>query len=276
MEPTHETWTLPGNPHPLHYSRWGPPTAATTYVLLHGAPGTYQDFAYLAPLLVSGNDVNAIAFDLPGNGRTSAEIVGGMYYIDAASIASTIVTALAQLPLSRMILVGHSMGGHATLQVASAPALASRLAGIALLNPTGLQAPRRARPRIEYCFSLVMRLAGDATDYFTKWNRSIYVDKFKFSDDIPTDDFSVAFYRMVTADYAQLRVQAEDLAQRKVPAFVAVAKDDRVIECDIGADLAAVLGAKTVKTYERGGHNIPKTQATDLGAEISAWAKSLL
>ncbi|OQR95244.1 serine protease family S33 [Achlya hypogyna] len=267
--PIHATLPFPKD-QLLHYTRWGAPTAATTIVCLHGAPGTFADFQYLAPLLVA-NDVNVLAFDLPGNGRTSVGIVGGLFYVDAKSIADIIVEALLQLPHKRYILLGHSMGGHATLQVASASSLAPRLAGIALLNPTGLRAPRRARPRLEYWFGVAMRYAGDNTDYFTKWNRSIYVDKFKFSDDIPTDDFTVAFYRMVTADYENLRIQAEALARRGVPAFVAVANDDRVIESAIGTDLATVLRASTLKTYQKGGHNIPKTQAEDLGSVINAW-----
>ncbi|OQR95254.1 adenosylmethionine-8-amino-7-oxononanoate aminotransferase [Achlya hypogyna] len=266
MEPIHATLPFP-NGQLLHYTLWGAPTAATSFVCLHGAPGTHADFQDLAPLLVA-DDINVLAFDLPGSGRSSVDIVGGMYYFDATSVAKVVINALQQLSYRQYVIVGHSFGGHTALQVAADASLASRIRGVALMNPTGLRPPRRSvSPRVAYWFGVALRLAGRGPNYFTNLNRDRYVNKFKFSDDIPDDDFTTACLRMASTDFAQVRIHAEEVCRRQVPVLIVLAKDDRIVECDIGQELAVALGTKDVKLYDKGGHNVPKTQAVDVARE---------
>ncbi|OQR87433.1 serine protease family S33 [Achlya hypogyna] len=269
MTATHFTLEFP-NGVPLHCTRWGPATARTTYVFVHGAPGSAKDFDVLGPLLVAPG-TNVIAFDLPGNGRTSADVVGGYYYIDSAAVADVVATALSLLPPARFLLVGHSMGGHTTVHVAARGCVD----GILLMNPMGLRAGRRHQPRLEYWFGWLMRHCGDGPNALTRWNKSIYINKMRFPDTIPELEFVAAFYRMTTADFDRVAIDADAIRDQQIPVFVALTKDDKVIEYDIGTALAARLGTKNLLILDKGGHNIVVTQAQTVAKAVHEWTATL-
>jgi pimeloyl-ACP methyl ester carboxylesterase len=111
-------WTygrLPAEPKPtgsfaqigklrIHYIER--PGAGTTVVLIHGLPGTAEDWNAVTPLLAGHR---TIAIDRPGFGYSS----GG--YVPFEQQLSTIHQLLAQLHVARPILVGHSYGGTISL-----------------------------------------------------------------------------------------------------------------------------------------------------------------
>lgn len=111
-------WTygrLPAEPRPtgsfmqvgklrIHYIER--PGAGPAVVLIHGLPGTAEDWNEVTPLL-SGE--RTIAIDRPGFGYSS----GG--YVPFDRQLSTIHELLAKLGVSRPILVGHSYGGTISL-----------------------------------------------------------------------------------------------------------------------------------------------------------------
>jgi pimeloyl-ACP methyl ester carboxylesterase len=111
-------WTygrLPSEPKPagafievgnlrIHYiERSG---AGTPVVLIHGLPGTAEDWNEVTPLLAGHR---TIAIDRPGFGYSS----GG--YVPFERQLSVIHQLLAQLHVARPILVGHSYGGTVSL-----------------------------------------------------------------------------------------------------------------------------------------------------------------
>ncbi|HWF32976.1 MAG TPA: alpha/beta hydrolase [Solirubrobacteraceae bacterium] len=114
-------WTygrLPGEPKPqgsfvtvdglrIHYfERAG---AGTPVVLLHGLPGTAEDWNEVTPLL-SGH--RTIAIDRPGFGYSS----GG--YVKFGRQVEIVDDVLRRLHVARPILVGHSYGGTIALAFA--------------------------------------------------------------------------------------------------------------------------------------------------------------
>jgi pimeloyl-ACP methyl ester carboxylesterase len=114
-------WTygrLPAEPKPtgsfievdklrIHYIEH--PGAGTPVVLIHGLPGTAEDWEDVTPLL-SGH--RTIAIDRPGFGYST----GG--YVPFDRQLEVIHDLLAKLHVSRPILVGHSYGGTISLGLA--------------------------------------------------------------------------------------------------------------------------------------------------------------
>ena len=111
-------WTygrLPSEPKPsgsfirvgslrIHYLER--PGSGTPVVLIHGLPGTAEDFNAVTPLLAGHR---TIAFDRPGFGYSS----GG--YVKFDRQIATLESLLSALQVEKPILVGHSYGGTVAL-----------------------------------------------------------------------------------------------------------------------------------------------------------------
>ncbi|MFL5817234.1 MAG: alpha/beta fold hydrolase [Conexibacter sp.] len=92
-------------------------------VLIHGLPGTAQDFDDVAELLPGRH---TIAFDRPGFGYSS----GGFHPF--AEQITTLDALLARLHVTRPVLVGHSYGG--TLALAYAERRPENVRGLVLVD----------------------------------------------------------------------------------------------------------------------------------------------
>jgi pimeloyl-ACP methyl ester carboxylesterase len=128
-------WTygrLPGEPKPhgsfvtvdglrIHYlERAG---TGTPVVLIHGLPGTAEDFNKVTPLLAGHR---TIAFDRPGFGYS------GHGYLKFDRQIATLDSLLRALRVDRPVLVGHSYGG--TLALAFAERHPNRVRGLVLVD----------------------------------------------------------------------------------------------------------------------------------------------
>jgi pimeloyl-ACP methyl ester carboxylesterase len=128
-------WTygrLPSEPKPrgsfirvgslrIHYLER--PGSGTPVVLIHGLPGTAEDFNEVTPLL-GGH--RTIAFDRPGFGYS------GDGYLKFDHQIATLDSLLRALHVSRPILVGHSYGG--TLALAFAERHPAEVSGLVLVD----------------------------------------------------------------------------------------------------------------------------------------------
>lgn len=128
-------WTvgrLPSEPKPtgsfvrvnglrIHYLER--PGSDTPVVLIHGLPGTAEDFNAVTPLLAGHR---TIAFDRPGFGYSS----GG--YVKFDRQIATLDALLRTLHVSKPILVGHSYGG--TLALAFAERHPAEVGGLVLVD----------------------------------------------------------------------------------------------------------------------------------------------
>jgi pimeloyl-ACP methyl ester carboxylesterase len=128
-------WTygrLPGEPKPhgsfvtagglrIHYLER--PGNGTPVVLIHGLPGTAEDFNKVTPLLAGHR---TIAFDRPGFGYS------GDGYLKFDRQIATLDSLLRALHVSRPVLAGHSYGG--TLALAFAERHPAEVGGLVLVD----------------------------------------------------------------------------------------------------------------------------------------------
>lgn len=162
-------WTygrLPAEPKPtgsfmkvgtlrIHYIER--PGTGTPVVLIHGLPGTAEDWNEVTPLLAGER---TIAIDRPGFGYSS----GG--YVPFERQLSTIHELLVKLGVSKAILVGHSYGG--TISLGYAERYPNDVRGLVLVDaaaagkhPGALQ---RAQAHVIQFLQLpVIRQVADAT-----------------------------------------------------------------------------------------------------------------
>lgn len=101
-------------------------------MLLHGFGGDLDNWQLNQPVLAKDRAVYAL--DLPGHGESTKEIGSG----DLASLSAPIIRFMDALDLTRVHLVGHSLGGGVALQIAAT--MPARLASLSLIAPIGLDA----------------------------------------------------------------------------------------------------------------------------------------
>jgi 3-oxoadipate enol-lactonase len=123
----------------LYYEEFG---KGFPVVLLHGFPLDHTIWEPLVPLLT--DKARLILPDLRGHGRSP--MPEGIYSMRL--LAEDVLSLMNTLKIERAILVGHSMGGYASL--AFAQAYPHRLAGLGLIcTQAGADAPERRQARYQ-------------------------------------------------------------------------------------------------------------------------------
>ena len=97
----------------LNVREYGPP-GDRAVVLLHGYSASIQWWEQVAPRLA--RDQRVIAIDLVGHGGSEAPGAGAPYR--AAEQAKAVHNALVQLGVRHAVLIGHSMGGAVSAELA--------------------------------------------------------------------------------------------------------------------------------------------------------------
>lgn len=132
----------------LHYVDHG--TGEETFVLVHGMGGRWQHWLENIPAL--GRRGRVVALDLPGFGRSAAPRSG--YSLDG--FADTAAALCHELGLSRVVFLGHSLGGSVALRFAVRhPELARAIVPVSgavdlfsdVLSLRGIPAVARLSPR---------------------------------------------------------------------------------------------------------------------------------
>jgi pimeloyl-ACP methyl ester carboxylesterase len=114
-----------------HVIEWGDPAAAETVLLCHGFLDFGWCFVTIAPQLAASRRV--IAFDFRGHGETEWIGAGGYYHFP--DYVLDLHELLPQLCTGKVHLVGHSMGGSASVLFAATHP--ERIASLALLEGLG-------------------------------------------------------------------------------------------------------------------------------------------
>ncbi len=99
-------------------------------VLVHGFGGDLNNWLFNQPALAAGRA--AYALDLPGHGRSGKDVGSG----EVAALAQTLAAYLDALRLDPVHLVGHSLGGAITLDLAVRQP--ERVASLTLIAPVAL------------------------------------------------------------------------------------------------------------------------------------------
>jgi len=244
---------------------------------VHGGPGSHKDFKHLAEAFNQKDDASCefVRFDLPGYGNS--EPLHPSLLPTADNYAETLLKAIKEADILRnrkAIVMGHSLGGHVAVAMASRPSVP--IAGVALLATVCL------RPH---------KMIGDTYFYwFNKWlglNTSnvmlgpviqcILENGYKilggFPDSTPIEEILVTSERVSRLDWAGFRRQIKTL---KIPVFNAFATNDKLIQKERFQELSAILPSDGPHfVYTDGGHNIQKTKCTELADELDEWIQDL-
>ncbi len=222
-------------------------------------PGCVRDFRYLAPQLTSA--LRFVRVDLPGFGGSAAKGADSTF----AANARVVVEVADHLGLRDLTVLGHSMGGGTALVAASEHAHRVRrivlVASLALRRHRGLGAPPaffRAGGRLV--------LLRAVQPLLVPWLRDQYRRRgFPGSEAMGAEDFARQFRILGGIDFAGLRRLVRGPLP---PALVAFARDDQRVETAVSEELARALPQAEVLAFDRGGHNLQKTRAVELGEAI--------
>ena len=282
-------WTygrLPAEPRPtgsfvqigklrIHYIEH--PGAGTPVVLIHGLPGTAEDWEDVTPLLAGHR---TIAIDRPGFGYSS----GG--YLPFDRQLEVIDELFAKLHVTRPILVGHSYGG--TISLGFAERYPSDVRGLVLVDAaaagqkigglTDVQAHA-----VKFLQLPIIRQIANATFGQLLLTASVNMGDSEAFHPLPV--VAAHRHRLLAINMTHGNLEAwagETLAANGViaqidkhfgeiraPAIVIQGDDDELVKPIYGRRLAAALpGSRLVMVY--GGHMQPYDHPATIAAAVAS------
>ena len=249
-------------------------------VLIHGLPGTAQDFDAVAAHLPGGH---TIAFDRPGFGFSS----GG--YHPLAEQLATIRQLIESLGGGPVVLVGHSYGG--TLALAYTERRPQDVRGLVLVDAAAAgqhsDALRRAQSRLVQVLSwpVVQPLADVTFSQLLRSASARATETAAFDPDgvDPAHRERVLALNMQHDDldaYAGEQLHADDviagvdesLARVQTPAVVIQGAGDQFVKPEHGRRLAALLPHARLVMVS-GGHMAPYVHPAVVAAAVRALLK---
>lgn len=250
---------------------------APTLVLIHGAPGTYSDFRYLIPLL-STRGVRVIGVNLPGFG--GSQVFDRENYYDRMSMHESVQLThqavqriLDSSPHGNVFVLGHSFGGHAAVHLTKLAG--NHVKGLALLSSAGHRHHRVIWPGGNSFMLWLLRSKVPMLENMARFIiAQVYIKLFKFqSHGLPIDHFSAGLVYSATADFQRFAEHLEHVSV--LPNFVAWAKDDTFVQKEITEDVSRECRPGPRIVFDKGGHNIQKTQAPVLAKALAEWMRSV-
>lgn len=263
-----------------------------TVVMVHGAPGQYQDFKHLIPALQQSlPHARLLAVTLPGFGgsRVLHDPAATERYYDAISAlpsARLTLQALTQLcprgasEHRNVFLVGHSFGGHTALNLAALNLLGEAdvdVKGIALLASAGCRPHRVLRPKSNALLVRVLRAHPPViASVLPGLVKQIYTNLLQFASHAPPEHYVAGVVRAGTTDFGVVREHVELLRRARLPALMAWSQSDEYMEREIPEELARLGPPGPRLAFRGGGHNIQKTRAEQLAAALRDWTDAVL
>jgi pimeloyl-ACP methyl ester carboxylesterase len=243
------------------------PGADPAVVLIHGLPGTADDFDDVTPLLEGRH---TIAIDRPGFGFSS----GGFHRFDEQ--VSTLAALLDKLGVKRPLLVGHSYGG--TLALAFAASHPDAVRGLVLVDAAAAGTHSEngfERTQAHFVQMLswpVVQPIADLTFSGVVRKASVEQADAKAFDPNPVDPdhkrrlLAINMRHEDLDAFAGERLESDDvipklnkrLATIQTPAVVVQGASDKLIVPNRGRQLAAALPHARLVLVQ-GGHMVPYT-----------------
>lgn len=254
-----------------------------TILLIHGLAGQMGHFTYAVAARLA-RDFHVVAIDRPGSGYSRR--LPSMD-ADPAAQAAAIGALLDTLPLARVVVVGHSLGGAVALALALARP--RQVAGLALLAPLTHLVPGAAAPA---AFRL-LALRPAALRWLFAWTLALPLAVLGrravltqvFGPDAPPRDFPTraggllslrpSHFIAACIDLQALPAAMPRLAARYaelgLPVSVLFGRDDRILDWRSNGQALVdkVRGAEL--TLIDGGHMLPVSHA-DVSARFIAAA----
>lgn len=256
--------------------------AEPAILLIHGLPGTAEDFEDVTPL-IRGH--RTIAIDRPGYGFSS----GGYFPFDRQLQA--VSELIEKLHLGRPVLVGHSYGGTISLGYAERHPGAVR--GLVLVDAAAGNCPRhdtaltRAQARFIQAVELpVVAQIADVT--FSQLVRTASAEPAESEAFSPAPVNPRHRHRVLAINLKHGNLEAyagevlhankeidgvnAGLAGLRVPVVVIQGEQDKLVKPECGKSIAAsVLGAQLWMVP--GGHMAPYTHPAAVAAAVASLAR---
>lgn len=225
-------------------------TSSIPIVLVHGIAGSI--LLWQANLSAIGARHKVFAVDLPGHGRSGKP--GGRYDIDL--FTRSLLGFLDACGLERVILAGHSLGGHVCLKLALERP--ERMAGLVLIDSGGLG------PEIDVGFlkPILSGCTREATETMLRGlfanpamvNRPMVDATFEaLSRDGAWEAVRSAVESAVPHDI-QVESLAERLSELRVPVLIAWGARDAVIPLARGKEAHSSIPGAELWVAENAGH----------------------
>jgi len=221
-------------------------------VLVHGVGGSAEDFTDIIPLLK--NRFNLIVFDLPGYGESNQSTAT----YSPSNYAKNLTHILPDLISPINYVIGHSMGGNISLQLAAlAPDLVDKLI---LIDPAGMLN--------KFSYSKYVALNQvDEVPFVSEKNRkrfSRFIDSINnyipdFSDLLLSKPSRKYLFNNNSTYISAISVMDEDLTeilrQVDVQTLIIWGEIDPVMPYQAGFMLDSVLENSTLKLIPEAGHS---------------------
>jgi pyruvate dehydrogenase E2 component (dihydrolipoamide acetyltransferase) len=236
----------------------------TPVLFLHGFGGDLNNWLFNQPALAEGR--RTVAIDLPGHGGSTKEVGEG----DVGSMANAVCAFLDAQGIAKAHLVGHSLGGAVSLDLAlNHP---DRVASATLVCPAALGPEismeyidgfmttgraRKLRPILEMLVADPKLVTNEMVEDVLKFKR--------------LDGVDAALNKVVTACFAggnqSLQLTAR-LGELKVPVQVIWGEQDRIIPPSHGNGLPASI---KVTRYADAGHLAHMEKASEINELIKGF-----
>ncbi len=257
------------------------PGSGPAVLLIHGKPGTAEDFEDVTPLI--GH--RTIAIDRPGYGFST----GGYFSFDRQLQA--VQEVIAKLHLGRPVLVGHSYGG--SISLAYAERHPGGVRGLVLVDAAAGDCSRHndAFTRVQAHFIKLMELPGVAQVADVTFSQLLRTAS---AQPVESEAFSPApvnprhRHRVLAINLKQGNLEAyagESLAANKeidavnrglpglrVPTIVIQGAQDKLVEPQCGRSIAASVPGARLQMVP-GGHMAPYTHPAAVAAAVQAVAR---
>jgi pimeloyl-ACP methyl ester carboxylesterase len=260
-----------------YLERPGPEPAV---LLIHGLPGTAEDFEDVTPLLAGHR---TIAIDRPGFGFST----GGYFSFDRQLQA--VRELIERLHLGRPILVGHSYGG--AISLAYAERHHSEVRGLVLVDAAATCTHNSAFARGQARFVKFLELpvisqVADVT--FSQLLRTASADPAESEAFSPNPVNPRHHQRVLSINLKHGNLEAysgevvaangviegvnRGLRDIHVPAVVVQGAQDKLVKPECGRRLAASLPGARLQMVQ-GGHMVPYTHPAAVAAAVEAVGK---
>lgn len=247
----------------LRITEEGPPDGPLM-LLVPGVPGGHRDFRYLAPRLAA-QGFRVVRLEFPGFGGNQTAPRHSDY--SAAGRAALVVAAADALDRFQFSVVGHSMGGGATLAVGGL--YTDRVLNLVTIASTGISAHRGlpAPPAVIRTVVTASRWSPLWPVFTAKIRREYKRLRFADVDAISDDELMVHARCIWSQDFAASGKHARAI---RCPVLLVFADDDRMIESEIGLETARVITDSHVLRFATGGHALQKSRASEIASAVAA------
>ena len=231
-------------------------------VLIHGAGG---DHLYWPSQVRRLQDERVFAVDLPGHGNSAGV---GSHSIE--DYGAQIIEFVRALKLSRVILVGHSMGGAVALQ--SAIKYPRRVLGLGIIG-SGARLP--VNPTLLYNASKP-ETAAETVHLVTELSFAAEIDsrlKDVAAQRLAQTRSSVLYGDFLACD--AFNASAEQLARISIPTLLVFGAADRMTPVTDGEALRAQIRGARLEVVPKAGHMVMLEQPHRIAQLLGEFVKSI-